>query len=424
MAQDRIHVQSQNSPFLPCNSCRQTSDSTTLSVLNGVRVLVALASYDFSQLPHLEEVLDAYHDLCVAGAKVDVFVHTTEPYPVSLIDLLNSRLTCTNPSPNAGLQITIVLKSPSLRLNLVDCHRKLFYERIDEYDLFIYSEDDIRVTPKTVASYIHETNRVKELVGGEKAASDFNVGIVRYEYNYPPEIIIDDKTRHATRNVTRVYWEHRGDTIVPDMTDAVPQKPLSGYYVHMMNHHQGMFLATRQLLKAWKERPGCEFDVIRQRPGMKNNPHQPSEGTQRVWMSSVMLYGSRHCNVQQVLPMDNFGSLTVLHLPNKNYRRVGKKGRLGGDKEGATPVEFSNGSEKFETADKSLPTAMQVHLAIRKQFPAKPSLPYTGIQMVNEIEGGRFNGAHRTLVEKRMRAYEDYKARGGVLKVSDMDDAI
>ena len=41
-------------------------------------------------------------------------------------------------------------------------------------------------------------------------------------------------------------------------------------------------------------------------------------------MSSRMLYGRKHCNVQQLLPIETFGVMNVLHLPNKNYRRVGK----------------------------------------------------------------------------------------------------
>ncbi len=105
------------------------------SVIHAKRILVALASFDFSQFPLLEEVLDAYQDLCFAGAsKVDVYIYTTIPYTVALIDLLNTRFSC------HGLQIFIVVKSPSVRLNLVDFHRTLFYEKIDDYDLFIYSE--------------------------------------------------------------------------------------------------------------------------------------------------------------------------------------------------------------------------------------------------------------------------------------------
>ena len=124
----------------------------------------------------------------------------------------------------------------------------------------------------------------------------------------------------------------------------------------MTNHHQGMFLATRELLLAWRDRPKCEFDRIRQRPG---TPSQPAAGTQRVWMSSHMLHSKRFCDVRQVLPLDGFGALTVHHLPNKNYRRVGHKGRLGGyEREDAEDVQFADGSERFEGPNSSLLTAI------------------------------------------------------------------
>ena len=176
-----------------------------LQPLQGIRILIAIAAYDFSQLPHLEEVIDTYQDLCVSGAtKVDVVIHATIPYPITLIDLWNSRL---NESCKNIFTITIILKPPSIRLHLVDYHRTLFYSKLNDYDLFIYTEDDIRVSPRTVASYLYETTKIKNLVGPTRA-TEFNVGIVRYEYNYPSNVIIDDKTRHATQNVTRVYWEH------------------------------------------------------------------------------------------------------------------------------------------------------------------------------------------------------------------------
>ena len=53
------------------------SSSSTSSILDGLRVLVAIASYDFMQLSHLEEVLDGFQDLCYAGSKVDIVVYTT-----------------------------------------------------------------------------------------------------------------------------------------------------------------------------------------------------------------------------------------------------------------------------------------------------------------------------------------------------------
>lgn len=325
--------------------------------LQDVRILVAIAAFDFTQIPHLEEVLDSYHDVCVGGAIVDIVIHATVAYPVTLIDLLNSRFTCEN------FSLEIVLKPSSLRLHLVDCHRKLFYDKISDYDLFIYTEEDIQVTPRTVSTYLQESRHIQQIMEQDTASaysfSDFNVGIVRYEYNFPSNVVIDDKTRHSIQNVTRVYWEHSSakSPMVPNTVDVVKQtKEMSERYVTMGNHHQGMFLATRDLLLAWKDRKNCNFDVVKNRPGTNS---QPAEGTQRVWMSSQQLFGSRHCNVQQVLPMDKFGALTVLHVPNKNYRRVGKYRKR----------KFSDGTEEFDI-NPDLLTALQLHLEVRKQLRA------------------------------------------------------
>ena len=188
--------------------------------------------------------------------------------------------------------------------------------------------------------------------------------------------------------------------------NVIQTKEMGERYVSMGNHHQGMFLATRDLLLAWKDREKCNFNVVKNRPGSAS---QPAEGTQRVWMSSQQLFGKRHCNVQQVFPMDKFGALTVLHVPNKNYRRVGKYRRR----------QFSDGTEEFEI-NPDLLTALQLHLTIRKTWPAKPILPYNGtVRMFDEI------GNKRTpLLERRMQEYNDYVRRGGVLSNIDFDKTL
>lgn len=420
---DVLELTGKVSPMQQLASKSFLSDQKAIksSILDGVRILVTITSYDFAQTPHLEEVLDGYQSLCASGAYVNIVIYTTIPYTVALIDMLNTRMKCLNPSPRAGMNVKISIRDKALRLHLVDLHRTLFYDKIEEFDLFIYSEDDILVTPANVAAYLYETKRIENIVG-KSAAEDFNVGIVRYEYNYPPGVVIEDKTRLATANATRVYWEHSVHPFIPNSMDAVPQSLLSDNYVHMTNHHQGMYLATQDLLKAWKKRENCRFNEVRERPGMKNNPSQPSEGTQRVWMSSQMLYGHTHCNVQQVLPMDNFGQLSLLHLPNKNYRRVGQKGRIGGTDKGGTPdYELGMGEDKFQAASSLLPTAIQVHLEMRKNFPrrVKPGEKYNGIIMENDV-GGSYRGNKKRLAN-RINAYKKYVERGGILSETDFE---
>ena len=350
-------------------------------------------------------------------------------YPVALIDMFNDRMRCNNPSPNAGMTMTLMLKPSRVRLHLVDFHRELFYDRIDQYDVFIYTEDDIRISPTTVAAYLHETKRVESIVG-PKHATDFNVGIVRYEYDFPENVVITDKTRHASVNVTRVYWEHLGKKPIfgkDKAVDKVEDEALAPYYISMHKPHQGMYIVTPSLLKAWKDRPKCKFNEVRNRPSHPSNPGQPTEGTQRVWMSSQMMYGGRHCKIKQLLPVENLGQLTVLHLPNKNYRRVGKQGRLGGS-DNAPKNEFSDGTEVFQPTHPDLLKALVLHIEMKREFPNLQTTnvrgkSYSGIRMVDtdiNLPSLPYKN-HRKAAEKRLEAYRAYVARGGYMIDSDMN---
>lgn len=377
--------------------------------LHNLKILVAIASFDFSQLPHLEETLDGYHDVCLAGvAKLDIYIHTTVVYPVAWLDMWRTRFNCPQ------FTLTFVIQNKSVRLHLVDLHRHLFYEELQNYDLFVYTEDDIRVSPTTVAAYWQETQALK----ARQPQLDytlFNVGIVRYELNFP-SVVIDDKTRHATEKVTRVYWEHSGPLhnnkpILPFAAQGLNHLNTEDtHYVHMKNHHQGMFLATRQHLQRWEELPNCKFDTPTDRPGYGPNGRQPVLGTQRVWMSSYQLYESRYCNVQQVLPVERFGALTVHHIPNKNYRR--KKG-------GKTKLEYGNQTETMANIHQGSPdliTALQVHLVLAAEYPRPPQVPYRGkIKIVDKVNQDRTQ-----ILEERLEHWRKYTARGGVLGDEDM----
>jgi len=365
---------------------------------------------------------DSYHDICLATETVDIYIYTTQPYSVALIDLLNTRISC------PGFSITIIIKSPAVILHLVDYHRFLFYEKINDYDLFIYQEDDIRVTSTTISTYLQETRLIEKLLGS-KAAQDYNVGIVRYEYNFPNQFAIDDKTRQVTENVTRVYWEHIWKPTISNSVASIQNPKLVNIYVQMKNHHQGMYIATRSLLLAWKTRPGCHFNIIRDRPSVKNNPGQPSEGTQRVWMSSHMLYSTRYCNVQQVLPIRIFSQMTVHHLPNKNYRRVGKQGKIDGINFNIYN-DFDQG-ENVHTNSPDLLTSIELHIVLfshylknRKEKNTAMN-EYKGITMIDDIDYElKFKGRedYKLMVRDRMKAYEDYVKRGGVMNEVNVRD--
>jgi hypothetical protein len=141
-----------------------------------------------------------------------------------------------------------------------------------------------------------------------------------------------------------------------------------------------------------------------------------------------MMYGRRHCGIIQLLPVENFGQLAVLHLPNKNYRRIGKQGRLGGS-ENAPENQFSDGTEVFQPTHPDLLKALELHVELKRQFPhlQKSNIDgnenrYTGIRMVDtDIKLHKMAPNHRSYCEKAMEAYKMYVDRGGYMIDSDMN---
>ncbi len=136
-------------------------------------------------------------------------------------------------------------------------------------------------------------------------------------------------------------------------------------------------------------------------------------------MSSQQLYAPKHCGVQQVIPFDHFGALTCLHLPNKNYRRVGHfRNRT-----------FATGNEQFDMGAQLL-SAMALHMEMRAITLGKPSHPYRGIVMEDKVDRSvQFSYEQKrkfskedylSMVDRRMRDFEQYVSRGGVLSKEDL----
>ena len=74
---------------------------------------------------------------------------------------------------------------------------------IVDYDVFVYTEDDILVRPKVIASYLEETERIQQLVG-KNASQDYYVGVVRYEYPHKIAVL---SVSHSTSRTRRYVWD-------------------------------------------------------------------------------------------------------------------------------------------------------------------------------------------------------------------------
>jgi hypothetical protein len=169
---------------------------------SNLRLLVAIASFGDKNLAMLKTLIQSYRSMAMA---VDVLV------------------TSNAPKEQLGSDIEVVVGLPSENpWSLPFAHKRLFAERVDSYDLFIYSEDDMAVTESNIQAFIQVT---KEL------ASDELAGYIRYEVS------------------------PSGDRSIPDAHGPYHWKPESvrrrGPYTiaEFTNEHAGFYILTQAQLR-------------------------------------------------------------------------------------------------------------------------------------------------------------------------------
>jgi len=106
-----------------------------------MRILVVIASYGVANDGYLRQVVREYQGM--QGA-VDIVVLCEKPKPVP---------------PGTRLLAGLPTKDP---WSLPFAHKRLFTEHVDEYDLFIYAEDDILITKDNVEAFLEASSILPE----------------------------------------------------------------------------------------------------------------------------------------------------------------------------------------------------------------------------------------------------------------------
>lgn len=317
------HEEDKKNSELQSNQEPRESKNGEISPLDysiaGKKILVAIPSYGQKQFLFLQDMIDSFRDLCETGAQVTMIIYTTEPYSVEQLHLLNSRTNkCYH--PNGNLHIHVKIKPPSLKLHFVDLHRKDFYDSIDQYDLFIYSEDDHHIRPTHVIGYLYETAKLRRLVG-PVAFPNYSIGFLRYE-----------RDRDRAERHTFDQYEYKNAGLHSFANPALHDKYIGNRHMP----HQGMFMATPEQLSAWKDR--CNFHEIdpdqiekgRGNPsGMSANSENNGDPDTPIWhreyVSSLRLFANEgipigNCQVTQLFPSGgHFENFMVHHMPDKYY---------------------------------------------------------------------------------------------------------
>ena len=165
-----------------------------------VRVLVVIANYGLDHQVHLKQLIKEYRAM---NYDIDIIIISDIP-------------------KDMGSEIEVKVGLPAKNLwSLPFAHRRIFAERLEDYDLFIYSEDDHLITKRNIEAFLNIT---KVLPADEIAGF--------FVYEEGPK----DKIFCAMHSM--FHW-------IPDSVKSIGKYT----FARFTNEHSGCYMVTRGQLE-------------------------------------------------------------------------------------------------------------------------------------------------------------------------------
>lgn len=252
----------------PPASCSQSLHPSGIRlhevVLNPVRKLVTIANYGTGSRKYLEAVIAEFRRM---PGPLDIVVVSNIPKDLG---------------PDVEVRVGLPARNP---WTLPFAHKPVFAERVDHYDLFIYTEDDVPITRRNVEAFLDATRHL---------AYDELAGFLRTERTPDGQVWFPD-----------VHGCFRWDA-----TSVRTRGPYRCAY--FTNEHAGCYMLTQDQLRRALQSKG--FLVA---------PHEGRYG----WPESAATDVYTRCGFRKMICISHLDDFCVPHLPNKYVGRMGLQAR-------------------------------------------------------------------------------------------------
>jgi glycosyltransferase involved in cell wall biosynthesis len=278
------------------------------------KILVVIASHGSKNLLHLMQVIDSY-----SGA--DIVVTSNGPKLV-------------------GAHVKVVEVQSKNPWALTFAHKTIFNRELHNYDLFIYAEDDILITPANIQAWKDISSHLRQ---------DEVAGFFRYELDDEGKVFYPDAHDYYHWLLSSV--EKRGPYTIAEYS----------------NKHSGCYMLTQAQLR----KVIASGNYLREayRTARYGIPETAATDPYTV------------CGLRKVIPISHFDRFRVHHLPNL-YVKAG----VGED------------DKTFQTQMQTLHAVLRGHI-----FPRVSRVSFTPTKSTHwivkdKIEQNRFLSVHRFIV--------------------------
>jgi 2-polyprenyl-3-methyl-5-hydroxy-6-metoxy-1,4-benzoquinol methylase len=223
-------------------------------------VLVVIANYGTKNDRYLRRLLAEYHSMT---HRVHVVVLTNVP-------------------KSLGEDVEVFVEAPQGEpWSFPFAHKGILAERADDYDLFIYSEDDTLITQRNIDAFLRTT---------EVLPTNEIAGFLRTEVG-------PDGGRYFSTVHSHFHWDpvsvcQRGESV----------------FAHFSNEHSACYLLTREQLKHAISSHGFLI-----------GPHDEKYGL----LESAATDPYTRCGFRKMICISDLEDFVLPHLPNKYIGRMG-----------------------------------------------------------------------------------------------------
>jgi hypothetical protein len=299
------------------------SNATAVSI---PKLLYMAPSYSLDQFACLKKSLSTVTDICNSGWNITIHLQTANnlgPTSAEFVEL-HSLLYCDFMED----YIPFLTESyGKIGFGLNSRHRLVISRYLEDFDFFVYAEEDMLLTPALLNNYLAATMKLKTYL--PKTWYRYYVGFLRYEEN--------------KKGGGKITWEYP-----EDQTYAVNLGDQLGHYLVTLNMNQAIFILSRSHIKDLERRCGFLSDIggraqfyMELRRAMNRKWNGVAVGVSE-WSSSYQHI--LQCGMRRIIPANNTEGFLIYHSTNKGQSRRTKDEFL-------TPSDWERvAREKIETA--------------------------------------------------------------------------
>lgn len=209
------------------------------------RVVGFILAFNFYHIDPIIYILNEYTSMCEAGWNTTLVFFTTVHWSPAMIRYMKQKSYCYR--SDTSVNILVSEHDPAINVGLGAQHRSYMGGIMDDYDVFIYHEDDILFKLSHLTAYLEETKRLHQLLP-DGGLWDNCIGFQRYRRLFRGN---DINMPYGERDVFEQELLEETPEFVPI---CIKEKP----YIHVQgNIHQAVWAFTRQQVLMLQEK--CSF---------------------------------------------------------------------------------------------------------------------------------------------------------------------